>query len=132
MTWKVLLGLAVSLLVVWAALVVTLWRTRPGELQVREALRLLPDVLGLVRRLAVDRDLPRGVRLRLWLLLGYLASPIDLVPDVVPVLGYADDVVAVALVLRSVVRRAGPDALERHWRGTDDGLAVVRRLAGLG
>ena len=56
--------------------------------------------------------------MRLWLLLGYLALPIDLVPDFIPVLGYADDAIVVALVLRSVVRRAGPDAIERHWPGT--------------
>ena len=77
-------------------------------------------------------QLLRGVwRLRLWLLLGYLAMPFDLVPDVVPVLGWADDVVVVALVLRSVVRRAGAGALERHWTGTSAGLAAVRSLAGL-
>jgi uncharacterized membrane protein YkvA (DUF1232 family) len=75
--------------------------------------------------------LPRGVRRRLALLLAYLAFPIDLVPDVVPVLGYADDVVVIALVLRSVVRRAGPAAVERHWTGTPAGLAFVRSLAGI-
>jgi uncharacterized membrane protein YkvA (DUF1232 family) len=99
---------------------------------VREALRLLPDVLRLVRRLAADRSLPTSVRLRLWLLLGYLLSPVDLVPDVLPVVGYADDAVLVAWVLRSVVRRAGDAALARHWPGSPAGLAVVRRLAGLG
>jgi uncharacterized membrane protein YkvA (DUF1232 family) len=91
----------------------------------------VPDVARLVTRLARDPSLPRGVRVRLGLLLGYLALPIDLVPDVVPVVGYADDVVVVALVLRSVVRRAGPDAIERHWPGTPDGLAAVLRLAGV-
>ncbi|WP_324273840.1 YkvA family protein [Blastococcus brunescens] len=55
----------------------------------------------------------------------------DLVPDVVPVLGYADDVVVVALALRSVVRAAGEEALSRAWPGGGAGLAVVRRLAGL-
>jgi uncharacterized membrane protein YkvA (DUF1232 family) len=52
--------------------------------------------------------------LRLWLLLAYLALPIDLVPDFIPMLGYADDAIVVAIVLRSVVRRAGADALTRH------------------
>jgi uncharacterized membrane protein YkvA (DUF1232 family) len=84
-----------------------------------------------VRRLAADPVLPRGVRVRLWLLLAYLLSPIDLVPDVLPVIGWADDAVVVALVLRSVVRRAGGDALDRHWPGTPDGLTAVRRLVGL-
>jgi uncharacterized membrane protein YkvA (DUF1232 family) len=125
-------ALAGGLLVLWLALLGLLWLCRPDDLTVREALRLLPDVLRLVRRLSADRGLPVSVRLRLWLLLGYLLSPIDLVPDVLPVVGYADDAVLVAWVLRSVVRRAGDAALARCWPGTPAGLAVVRRLAGLG
>ena len=73
-----------------------------------------------------------GVRVRLALLLVYLLSPIDLVPDFLPVIGYADDVVIVALVLRSVVARAGADAVERHWPGTPEGLQLMLKLAGLG
>jgi uncharacterized membrane protein YkvA (DUF1232 family) len=84
-----------------------------------------------VRDLAKDQSIPRGVRGRLLLLLAYLVSPLDLVPDFIPVLGYADDVIVVAVVLRSVIRRAGPAALDRHWRGTPQGLAVIRRLAGV-
>jgi uncharacterized membrane protein YkvA (DUF1232 family) len=124
-------GVAGGLLLAWLALVAVLWAARPDDLRAGELLRLLPDVLRLVRRLAADRTLPRGVRLRLWLLLGYLALPVDLVPDVIPVIGYADDAVAVALVLRSVVRRAGPDAVARHWPGTEAGLAALRRGARL-
>lgn len=129
--WQTLLAVTGGLLVLWAALVLLLWRARPEELAVREALRLLPDLVRLVRRLAVDPSLPRGARVRLWLLLAYLLSPVDLVPDVVPVLGYADDVVVVALALRSVVRTAGDAALSRAWPGGSAGLAVVLRLAGL-
>jgi uncharacterized membrane protein YkvA (DUF1232 family) len=129
------LGLVVAvvggLLLLWAALMALLWWVRPPDLTVREALRLLPDLVRLVRRLAADRSVPLAVRVGLWLLLGYLLSPVDLVPDVVPVLGYADDVVVVALALRSVVRRAGADALSRSWPGGPAGLAVVQRLAGL-
>lgn len=130
--WPVLGTVAASLLLLWAALLGLLWLRRPDDAdRLREALRLLPDVVRLVRRLVADASLPRGVRLRLWLLLAYLASPVDLIPDVLPVIGWADDVVVVALVLRAVVRRAGSDALARHWPGTPDGLVVVRRLAGL-
>ncbi|SNS92599.1 Protein of unknown function [Geodermatophilus pulveris] len=118
------------MLLLWGALLLLLWWARPGELTLGEALRLLPDLVRLVRRLAADRALPRGVRVRLWLLLGYLLLPVDLVPDVVPVLGYADDVVVVALALRSVVRAAGDAALVRAWPGSPAALAVVRRLAG--
>jgi len=123
-------GVAAGVLLLWTALIVALWLVRPDELRIRDALRLLPDLVRLLRRLAADRTLPRGVRVRLWILLVYLAFPIDLVPDFIPVIGYADDAVIVAFALRSVTRRAGPAALERHWPGTADGLAAVRRLAG--
>lgn len=96
-----------------------------------EAIRLLPDLLRLLRRLASDRTLPRGVRVRLGLLIAYLAMPFDLIPDFIPVIGYADDAIIVTLVLRSVVRRAGIDAVRRHWPGTDDGFAALCRLIGL-
>jgi uncharacterized membrane protein YkvA (DUF1232 family) len=67
----------------------------------------------------------------LWVTLGYLAVPVDLVPDVIPVLGYADDAILVTAVLRAVVRRAGPETVERHWPGTPEGLDALRRLVGL-
>jgi uncharacterized membrane protein YkvA (DUF1232 family) len=75
-------------------------------------------VLRLLRRLASDPTLPPGVKARLWLLLAYLAIPIDLVPDFIPVLGYADDAIIVTWVLRSVVRRAGLQPLQQHWPGS--------------
>ena len=128
MTWQLLAGAVTALLVGWLLLLAVLWRVRPADEPLREALRLLPDVVRLLARLARDGSLPRGVRVRLWLLLGYLAMPLDLVPDVIPVIGYADDAVLVVWTLRAVMRRAGADALERHWPGTPDGLAAVRRL----
>jgi uncharacterized membrane protein YkvA (DUF1232 family) len=126
-----LVGALGGLLLCWLVLMAVLWTTRPDEMRARELLRLLPDVLRLVRRLAGDGTLPRGVRVRLWLVLAYLAMPIDLVPDFVPVLGHADDAIVVALVLRSVVRRAGAAAVERHWPGTPEGLAALRRASPL-
>lgn len=123
-----LVGILGGLLLLWLVLIAALWVTRPDALRLRDLIRLLPDLLRLLRRLAADGSLPRGVRVRLWLLLGYLALPIDLVPDFIPVLGYADDAIVVALVLRSVVRRAGTDAVTRHWPGTPEGLAALQRL----
>jgi uncharacterized membrane protein YkvA (DUF1232 family) len=120
-----------ALLLIWAVLVVALAAAGPRGPLLREALRLLPDLLRLLRRLVADSELPRGVRVRIGLLLAYLALPVDLVPDFIPVLGYADDAIVVTLVLRSVVRRAGLDAVRRHWPGTDDGFAALCRLAGL-
>jgi len=111
--------------------VAVLWLTKPGDYDLKEAMRLLPDLIRLVKRLATDPDTPRGVRIQLALLLVYLALPIDLIPDFVPVLGYADDAIIVALVLRSVTRSAGPDALAKHWPGTPQGLVALKRLCRL-
>ena len=126
-----LLAVVVALLVGWLALVAFLLATRPKGSFLQEAIRLLPDTLRLLKRLAADRTLSRGVRIRLFLLFGYLAFPFDLIPDFIPVVGYADDAIIVAAVLRSVVRRAGPDVVRRHWPGTEDGLAALWAAAGL-
>jgi uncharacterized membrane protein YkvA (DUF1232 family) len=132
MWWLDLLaGIAAAVLVAWIALVLVLIIVRPRGGLLREALRLLPDVLRLMRRLAADRDLPGNVRVRLWLLLAYLAIPFDTIPDFIPVLGYADDAIVVTAVLRSVMRRAGVEAVRRHWPGTDDGFTALSRLTGL-
>jgi uncharacterized membrane protein YkvA (DUF1232 family) len=129
--WSVPLGVLAGVLLLWIALVVVFWMVKPDEYAIRDAMRLLPDVVRLIKRLAADPQTPRGVRVRLVLLLGYLALPIDLIPDFIPVLGYADDAIVVALVLRSAARRAGVDALTQHWPGTSEGLAALKRLCRL-
>jgi uncharacterized membrane protein YkvA (DUF1232 family) len=125
------IGLAAALLLAWVALVVALLIVRPRDGLLREALWILPDALRLIRRLAADKTLPPGVRVRLVLLLIYLAIPFDPIPDFIPVLGYADDAIVVAAVLRSVVRRAGLDAVRARWPGSDHGFAALTRLTGL-
>jgi uncharacterized membrane protein YkvA (DUF1232 family) len=130
--WQdLLLAIAAGLLLAWVALIVSLAAARPRGGNWREALRLLPDLLRLLPRLAGDPSLPRAARAALALLLAYLALPFDLVPDFIPVVGYADDAIIVAAVLRWVVRRAGIEVVRRHWPGTDDGFAALCRLTGL-
>ena len=129
--WRILLCLAIGLACSWVALVLSLVVARPRTMVLKEALRLVPDTLRLLRRLAADRTLPRSARLRLWLLVGYLAMPVDVIPDFIPVIGYLDDAILVCVVLRSVFRRAGPASIRRHWPGTPEGLAALWRAAGL-
>jgi uncharacterized membrane protein YkvA (DUF1232 family) len=129
--WAVALSFVGGILLLWVALMVILWFVRPDELTVRDALRLLPDLIRMLRRLAADDTLPRRVRVILCVLLVYLLLPIDLIPDFVPVLGYADDAIIVAIALRFLAHAAGPESLGRHWPGTPDGLTAVRHLAGL-
>jgi len=108
---------AVGLLLVWLALIAALYvvgRRQGDRTTFTDVLRLLPDVVRLLRRLAADGTLPRGVRIRLGLLIGYLLFPLDLIPDFIPVVGYADDAVIVAIALRSVTGSPG----RRRWTGT--------------
>ncbi|MGC4939833.1 YkvA family protein [Kribbella sp. DT2] len=130
--WKdVLIGLAAAVVVSWLALVVALLLVRPKGNLLREALRILPDLIRLLKNLATDSSQPRGVRIRLGLLMAYLAFPIDLIPDFIPILGYADDAIIVTAVLRSVVRRVGLEAVRAHWPGTDDGFNALCKATGL-
>jgi len=129
--WDLLAGLAAGVLLAWVALIAALVIARPRGGLLREALRLLPDLLRLLPRLAADRSLPRRVRVGLTLLLAYLAFPFDLVPDFIPVLGYADDAIIVAAVLRWAVRQAGIEAIHRQWPGTSDGFTALCRITGL-
>jgi uncharacterized membrane protein YkvA (DUF1232 family) len=128
-----LLGAAAGLLLLWLCLVGALLVAGTGRRRPRlaEVLRLLPDLLVLLQRLAWDGSLPRVVRVLLLLLLVYLALPFDLIPDFVPIAGYADDAIIVAVALRFTVRRAGAEAVTRHWSGSDAALATVLRAAGL-
>lgn len=131
MILRIAIGVIGGLIVAWLVLLACLLAHRPTDGTTREALRLLPDTVRLLRRVTADRASPHGVRARTWLLLAYLAFPFDLVPDFLPVVGYADDVIIVGAALRSIVRRAGPDAVRRHWPGTELGLRALWRVASL-
>jgi uncharacterized membrane protein YkvA (DUF1232 family) len=126
-----LTGIGIALFASWAALVVFLLLAKPKGSRLKEALRLLPDTLRLLGRLAADRTLPRGIRFRLWLLFAYLAMPFDIIPDFIPVIGYADDAIIICWVLRSIVRGCGGEALRRNWPGTADGIAALWLAASL-
>jgi len=115
-------------ILLWLVLFVCLAILRPDGSTLRDAARIMPDAVRLLSRLSRDRGLSWPIRVRLVLLVGYLAVPIDLVPDFIPVLGYADDAIVIGLVLRSVIRRAGPDVVRQHWPGTPAGLDTLGRL----
>jgi uncharacterized membrane protein YkvA (DUF1232 family) len=94
----------------------------------RAMARFVPDCVVLVRRLIRDPAVPRSSKLLLAGLVVYLASPIDLVPDFVPVAGQLDDALVLALVLRVVLRRSGAEKLREHWPGPERSLAVLLQL----
>lgn len=100
---------------------------RHGE--ARALARFIPDCLVLFRRLLGDDRVPRARKVSLVLMLGYLALPIDLIPDFIPVAGQLDDAILVALTLRFVLRGSGPELLDEHWPGPSEGLGVIQRFA---
>lgn len=96
----------------------------------RALARFVPDCVVLFGRLLSDARIPRGHRLLLIGMVGYLSMPFDLVPDVIPVAGQLDDAIIVGLVLRTVLGAARADLIREHWPGSETSLATVLRLAG--
>jgi uncharacterized membrane protein YkvA (DUF1232 family) len=129
---EVIAAIAVGLIALWALLLVLFWALRPKGVPVRELLGLIPDVLRLLRSVIGDRSAPPDVRLVLVGLLAWIVSPIDLIPEFIPVLGPLDDVVVAIVAMRYVRRRVGIEDLRRRWTGTDDGFALLLRVIGSG
>jgi uncharacterized membrane protein YkvA (DUF1232 family) len=85
----------------------------------------IPDCLVLLRRLLGDERVPRRRKLVLVMLAGYLALPIDLVPDFIPVAGQLDDLLIAVLALSYALRGAGEPLLREHWPGPERSLEIV-------
>ena len=130
MDLSTLLGIAVALIAFWALLLLLFWALRPRGVSVRELLGLIPDVVRLLRSVIGDKSAPPDVRLVLVGLLAWILSPIDLIPEFIPVLGPLDDVVVAIVAMRYVRRRVGVDNLRQRWTGTDDGFALLIRVIG--
>jgi uncharacterized membrane protein YkvA (DUF1232 family) len=96
----------------------------------RELALLLPNLILLFKDLLRDPRVPRGPKIVLAVGIVWLVSPIDLLPEFLPVLGPLDDAVVAALVLRHLVHRAGADVVREHWRGEPGTLELILRGAG--
>jgi uncharacterized membrane protein YkvA (DUF1232 family) len=127
--WQLSLITLAALLLVYAGLVGALAVVGRGA-EARAFARFVPDCIVLFRRLLSDPRVPRGRKLLLVGMVAYLAMPLDLIPDFIPVAGQLDDAILVALVLRAVLRGAGSDLVCEHWAGPETSLDAVLRLAG--
>jgi len=125
-----LLTLLIGALAAYAAAVLVLVVAGRRE-HARALAGFVPDCAVLFARLMRDPSLSRHRKLAVAAVAAYLASPIDLVPDFLPVAGQADDAVLVALALRWLARRGGAEAIARLWPGPPSSLRVVLRLAGI-
>ena len=97
----------------------------------KELLRALPNLARLLARLVADPVLPRAAKVALAAALVYLASPFDLIPDLIPVVGYLDDLLVAALVVDGVLNWVDRGLVLRYWPGTPDSLERVARAARL-
>jgi uncharacterized membrane protein YkvA (DUF1232 family) len=122
-----LFSLAALLLAYAGAVLALALLGRRGE--ARALAGFIPDCLVLFRHLLADPAVPRCRKLALAALIAYLALPIDLVPDFIPVAGQLDDAILAALVLRFTLRGAEPQRLADYWPGPAAGLRLVTRLA---
>jgi hypothetical protein len=125
-----LVAIVATLAAIWVILLALFWVLRPKGVPIRELLGVIPDVIRLVRSLIVDRSAPLDVRLVLVGLLAWIVSPIDLIPEFIPVLGPLDDVVVAVVAMRDVRRRIGVAELRRRWVGTDAGFGLLLRVIG--
>ena len=123
----ILVGLAVALAVWVVAMVALILAGR--RTAARELATLLPNLLRLFKGLMKDPRVPRGSKVLLAVAIAWVVSPIDLVPEFLPVVGPLDDAVVAALVLRHVLKRAGRDVIAEHWHGDPATLDLILRLS---
>ena len=97
--------------------------------QARALATFIPDCVILFKRLLADQRVSGWRKGLILALIAYLATPIDLVPDFIPIAGQLDDAIVVALGLRITLRGGGPELLRELWPGPEESLAVVARLA---
>ena len=110
---RTLLIAAIMLLATWALLVVAAKRLPPGLL--RDLAGFLPACLTTVRRLRNDPRVPRRAKVAVLLAGLWVLSPIDLLPEFLPVIGPLDDVLVVALALRYAARSVPRSVLLDAW-----------------
>jgi len=127
---RVLVGIVVGLVVLWAVLIALFWVFRPRDVSIRELVAVVPDLVRMLRDIVRDPTSPPDVRLVLVGLLIWILSPIDLIPEFIPVVGPVDDVLVAVVALRFVRRRIGVDAMRARWGGTDDGFGLLGRVVG--
>jgi uncharacterized membrane protein YkvA (DUF1232 family) len=122
-------------LLIGLAIAVAIWLFAIGALvafgrvgAARELAGLLPNLLLLFKDLIKDDRVPRSAKLWLGFAALWIASPIDLLPEFLPVVGPLDDAIVAAAVLRHLVRKAGSDVVYEHWRGDPATITRVLRV----
>jgi len=96
---------------------------------VKALLRALPDLVRLISRLVGDPVLPRAAKIALGAAALYLLSPVDLIPDFIPLVGYVDDVLLAAVLLDGILNWVDRGLVLKYWPGTPASLDTLARTA---
>ena len=91
----------------------------------KEALLALPQLIVLLYRLLVDPVVPRNRKVVAWIVAAYVVSPIDLIPDFIPIVGQVDDILLIAFALDHLMKGTPEDVVAGHWPGTEDAFDLT-------
>ena len=127
--WRNLLIALAVCVAIWAVALVGLMLAG-RRLAARRLVTAVPDLLALLKGLLRDPRVPRRSKFWVGFAFVWVLSPIDLIPEFLPVIGPLDDIVVVVLVLRHLLKTTPPGVLAEHWRGDPEVLARTLRLAG--
>lgn len=106
----------------------TAGRSTTSQTDIKQYLMLVPHLVKLLWRLARDPRVPARTKATLFLLGGYIASPIDLIPDALPGIGQLDDIAVIAFVLDQMLNRVPEEVVREHWDGDQDILEVIKEI----
>jgi uncharacterized membrane protein YkvA (DUF1232 family) len=95
----------------------------------RALLRALPDIVRLIARLVADPVLPRAAKIALAAAALYLLSPLDLIPDFIPFVGYLDDLLLAAVIVDGILNFVDRRVVLRYWPGTPESFERSARVA---
>jgi uncharacterized membrane protein YkvA (DUF1232 family) len=102
-----------------------------GRKLIQDTILIVPNIVKLVGRLLADPRVPRRSKIALGAAAAYVASPIDLVPDIIPVIGWADDILFLLMAVDGLITRSGPEIVEEHWDGPVDLLTLIEDVLSL-
>jgi len=125
------LGLVSAVVLVALTLLVALLALRPSGESLSDVARIFPDCIRLTAALYRDPALPRSAKWKLRIALIYNLQPINIIPDFIPIIGFADNALILIWAIRGTIKAGDPELIRRSWTGSDPGLVLLTRALGL-
>lgn len=97
--------------------------------RLRNLALFVPRFVKLIGRLVVDPEVPAFEKILLGSVILYIVSPLDIIPDSIPVLGQLDDLYLITLCLLRLLNRSGAPKLRQHWQGPEDIVQLLQTVS---